>query len=173
MIEHARRKTWPATVQFVHTRLEDLDAAGIDGPFDAILAGYLLRNLAEPARQLTALRELLVPGGRLAVHEYSVRDSRRARIVWHMVCAAIIIPAGRLVTGDATLYRHLRRSVLHFDGVEALTRTIAQAGFVDVRTEPMSGWQRGIVHTFLGTAATPGLAPDKAAGIAANAHKTR
>jgi ubiquinone/menaquinone biosynthesis C-methylase UbiE len=155
MLAQARRKPWPETVEFVHTRVEDLAFAGIGGPFDGILAAYLLRNLEDPDGQLRALRQLLRPGGALAVHEYSVRDSTRARAVWNAVCALIIIPAGRITTGDATLYRHLRRSVLAFDGVSALTGRLSRAGFTGVRVLPMTGWQRGVVHTFLATAPAP------------------
>ncbi|MEU4251561.1 class I SAM-dependent methyltransferase [Amycolatopsis sp. NPDC026612] len=149
MLARARAKDWPDGVTFVHTPVEDLD--GISGPFDAILAAYLLRNLAEPSRQLRRLRGLLRPGGRIAVHEYSVHDSRRARWVWNAVCAAVIIPLGKVTTGDGTLYRHLRRSVLEFDGIGALAHRLTEAGFTDVRTASMPGWQNGIVHTVLGT----------------------
>ncbi|WP_037309121.1 class I SAM-dependent methyltransferase [Amycolatopsis orientalis] len=149
MLARARAKTWPATVGFVHTPVEEL--SDVEGPFDAVFASYLLRNLADPTGQLRRLRRLLRPGGRIAVHEYSVQDSRRARWTWNAVCAGVIIPLGRLTTGDATLYRHLRRSVLGFDGLGALTQRLHDAGFTDVRTGTVAGWQRDIVHTVLGT----------------------
>lgn len=148
MLARARTKAWPSTVDFRHTPVE----APPEGPFDAILAAYLLRNVADPDATLRALRGLLRPGGTLALHEYSVRDSRRARWVWNAVCGAIVIPLGRVTTGDATLYRHLRRSVLAFDGVRDLCDRLGRAGFTDVRTGTMPGWSRGIVHTVLGTA---------------------
>ncbi|MFJ1758698.1 class I SAM-dependent methyltransferase [Amycolatopsis sp. NPDC088138] len=150
MLARARVKPWPDAVEFVHTPVERL--TGVRGPFDAILAAYLVRNLADPDAVLRELHGLLRPGGRLAVHDYSVRDSRRARWVWNAVCGAIVIPAGRLATGDGTLYRHLRRSVLDFDGVGTLADRLRGAGFTDVRVGTMPGWQRGIVHTVLGTA---------------------
>ncbi|WP_409494575.1 class I SAM-dependent methyltransferase [Amycolatopsis sp. cmx-11-12] len=152
MLAEARRKTWPATVHFEHSTVEQLSGTEVAGPFDGILAAYLVRNLAEPDVQLRKLVSLLRPGGRMAVHEYSVRDSRRARLVWNTVCASIIIPLGKVVTGDATLHRHLRRSVLAFDGVSALEQRLRHAGLVDVEAATMPGWQRGIVHTVAGTA---------------------
>lgn len=150
MLARARAKSWPSTVEFRHTPVEKL--AGVAGPFDAILAAYLLRNVDDPDATLRALRGLLRPGGQLALHEYSVRDSRRARWVWNAVCGAIVIPLGLVTTGDATLYRHLRRSVVAFDGVTELCSRLSRAGFTDVRTGTMPGWSRGIVHTVLGTA---------------------
>jgi len=147
MLEQARAKDFPSSVRFVHATLDEFDA---DGNFDACLAAYLVRNLPDPDAGLRKLHGLLRPGGRLAVHEYSVADSRRARAVWDAVCWSIIIPAGRLATGDGRLYRHLWRSVQQFDGATAFTQRLQAAGFGDVTEQTMPGWQRGVVHTFSG-----------------------
>ncbi|MGH3096676.1 MAG: class I SAM-dependent methyltransferase [Streptosporangiales bacterium] len=151
MLSRARAKQWPPSVHFVHAPVEGLAAAGVHGPFDAILAAYLVRNLADPDGQLRALCASLRPGGVLAIHEYSVADSRLATAVWHAVCWAVIIPAGRLLTGDAGLYRYLWRSVITFDGASRVRARLRQAGFEGVRAQTVPGWQRDIVHTFLGT----------------------
>jgi ubiquinone/menaquinone biosynthesis C-methylase UbiE len=155
MLEAARAKPWPPSVRFVHARIEELGEQGghdVQEPFDGILAAYLLRNLADPDRQLRAFRGLLRPGGILAVHEYSVGDSAAARRLWHAVCWGVIIPAGWWRTRDTTLYRHLWRSVLAFDGAARLRRRMHDAAFTDVHSETMPGWERNIVHTFLGYA---------------------
>jgi ubiquinone/menaquinone biosynthesis C-methylase UbiE len=133
---------------------------GVTGPFDGILAAYLVRNLPSPDAALRSFLTMLRPGAPLAVHDYSVRDSLRSRVTWTAVCWTIIIPMGRLRTGSSGLYRYLWRSVLRFDGVRALTRRLRDAGFVDVRTQTMSGWQQDVVHTVLGRrAADPGVPP--------------
>ena len=152
MLEQAAAKSWPDTVRFVHTPIESLAEAGVQGPFDGILAAYLLRNLADPDAQLRRFRELLSPGSPLAVHEYSVRDSRAAQAIWNAVCWGIIIPAGWRQTRDSTLYRHLWRSVKAFDGAADFQRRLAVAGFTGVHSETVPGWQRNIVHTFVGVA---------------------
>lgn len=152
MLDAAAAKSWPASVQFVHTPIEGLEEAGIDGQFDGIFAAYLVRNLADPDRQLARFRTLLRPGGTLAIHEYSVRDSKIATAVWNAVCWAIIIPLAWFRTRNITLYRHLLHSVNGFDGASTFESRLARAGFDDVRAETMPGWQRGIVHTFLATA---------------------
>ncbi|MBB2990935.1 ubiquinone/menaquinone biosynthesis C-methylase UbiE [Mycolicibacterium iranicum] len=152
MLEQARRKTWPSSVSFVHSRAETLAEAGVAGPFDGILGAYLIRNVPDPDAVLQSLRALLRPGGVLAVHEYSVRDSAVAKAVWNAVSAAIIIPAGKLRTGDADLYRYLRRSVNRFDGATQFRNRLSRNGFVDVQSQTMPGWQRNIVHTFLARA---------------------
>jgi ubiquinone/menaquinone biosynthesis C-methylase UbiE len=152
MLDQARAKSWPASVRFVHTPVETLADNGVVGPFDGILAAYLIRNLSDPDTQLRALRDLLVPGATLAVHDYSVRDSRAATWIWHAVCWGIIIPSGWQQTRDATLYRHLWRSVLAFDGAQRFRQRMRDAGFVAVHSETMPGWETNIAHTFLGDA---------------------
>ena len=152
MLDEAKNKSWPPSVQFVHTPVEGLAENGVLGPFDGILAAYLIRNLADPDAQLRALRNLLAPGATLAVHDYSVRDSRAATAVWNAVCWGIIIPSGWRQTRDTTLYRHLWRSVLTFDGATRLRQRMRDAGYVAVHSETMPGWETNIAHTFLGDA---------------------
>jgi len=87
MLAHARAKPWPSTVEFRHTPVEEL--AGVAGPFDAVLAAYLLRNVDDPDATLRALRGVLRPGGQLRFWEHvRSRDplfagfQRAADLVW-------------------------------------------------------------------------------------------
>lgn len=152
MLDEARAKPWPASVRFVHSPIEELATTGVDGPFDGILAAYLLRNLSDPDAQLRRFATLLRPGATLAVHEYSVADSPLAGAVWNAVCWGIIIPMGWRQTRDTTLYRHLWRSVRAFDGAGQLRNRLQDNGFTSVHSETMPGWQRNIEHTFLADA---------------------
>jgi ubiquinone/menaquinone biosynthesis C-methylase UbiE len=152
MLKQAAAKAWPDSVHFVHSPIETVSDAGVHGPFDGIFAAYLLRNLADPDAQLRRFRELLRPGATLAIHEYSVRDSKAAQAIWNSVCWGIIIPSGRWRTGDSTLYRHLWRSVNDFDGAADFQRRLSAAGFAGVHSETVPGWQHNIVHTFLADA---------------------
>lgn len=150
MLREAARKSWPPNVRFVHGDAAELAQSDVHGPFDGILAAYLVRNLAHPDAALRQFRAYLKPGAPLALHEYSVRDSMQSRATWTAVCWTVIIPMGRIRTGSADLYRYLWRSVLKFDGVQALTQRLRTAGFEDVRVQTVPGWQQHIVHTFLG-----------------------
>ena len=152
MLEQARAKSWPDSVRFVHSGIEEFTGAATQGQFDGILAAYLVRNLDDPDAQLRRFSSMLRPGATLALHEYSVRDSQAAQALWDAVCWGIIIPAGWLRTRDSTLYRHLWRSVKTFDGAAQFQRRLAAAGFTGVHSETMPGWQHGIVHTFIGEA---------------------
>ena len=147
MLARAREKRWPSRVRFVCSRAEEVH----EGQFDAVFAAYLVRNLAEPDATLRRIRDLLVPGGPLVLHEYSVRDSLVSTAVWTALCG-VIVPAGWLATGDRSLYTYLWRSVLDFDGATALRDRLRRNGFVGVRSAPVPGLQLGVVHTFLGHA---------------------
>src|SRR5690606_35879756 len=85
MLAEARRKTWTGNVTFLQGNVEDLERAGVTGTFDGILAAYLLRNVEDPNAALRTFYGLLRPGAPLALHEYSVRDSARSRLVWSLV----------------------------------------------------------------------------------------
>ena len=79
----------------------------------------------------------------------SVRGSIWSRFVWNLVTLGIVIPLGLIFARTTKIFRYLRRSVSEFDSVKTLEDRLRNAGFADVRTETMDGWQRGIVHSFL------------------------
>jgi ubiquinone/menaquinone biosynthesis C-methylase UbiE len=147
MLARARQADWPQRVSFVHSRAEDLAAAGVHGPFDGIFAAYLVRNLPNPDPVLARLRDLLAPGAPLAIHDYALDGRLRSQTIWTAVSWTVIIPAGKVVTGQASLYRYLWRSVLRFDTVDVLAQRLRQHGLDEVGIATMPGWERGIVHT--------------------------
>ncbi|MCE2483772.1 MAG: class I SAM-dependent methyltransferase, partial [Alphaproteobacteria bacterium] len=172
MLQVARARPELAGVQFVHGDAMDPRAYGVHGPFDGILMAYGIRNVIDADACLRAVRELLAARAAVCFHEYSVAGSAVSRTVWRVVTNAIVRPAARIAAGDAGLFTYLRDSVLAFDSRAAFERRLYRAGFAAVRTLPMSGWQRGIVHSFLArrpSAAPPPGAParrrdDRAAG---------
>jgi ubiquinone/menaquinone biosynthesis C-methylase UbiE len=149
MLALARKKRELAGVRFLHGDAMDPAAHGAAGPWDGILMAYGIRNMPDADLCLRRLFSLLKPGGTICFHEYSVRDSLRAHLVWNAVCLGIIIPAGLITSPRSHIYRYLRRSVNAFDGAAAFLRRLQAAGFCDTHAATMDGWQSGIVHTFL------------------------
>ncbi len=150
MLELAKTKRQLERVHFVCGDAMDPRAAGLEpARYDGVFMAYGIRNMPDADLCLGRILELLEPGGKIAFHEYSVADSLVSRAIWNVVAGTIIIPFGALATGSSELFLYLRRSVNRFDGVEAFKKRLLAAGFIDVREEPMDGWQRGIVHTFL------------------------
>ncbi|WP_049573498.1 class I SAM-dependent methyltransferase [Nocardiopsis sp. SBT366] len=154
MLREAAAKDWPSGVSFHLARAQDLTPEWAEevlgGPADAVFAAYLVRNVPDPDAFLARVRELLRPGGRVALHEYSVADSVAARAVWNAVCWGVVIPTGRALAGRDDLFRYLWRSVLDFDGRATLLDRMRAAGLGSVASAPMPGWRYGITHTFVG-----------------------
>ncbi len=148
MITKARTKTH-LDAEFILGDATDPVAAGAEGPFDAILMAYGIRNIPDPDRCLANLFALLAPGGHICFHEYSVADSLKSRAIWNAVSVGVIIPGGLFTAGSTKIYRYLRRSVNEFDGKRGFERRLLRAGFRDVHTLPLDGWQREIVHSFM------------------------
>ncbi|MFE0389793.1 class I SAM-dependent methyltransferase, partial [Streptomyces bungoensis] len=148
MLERAAAKPWADGVTFVHAPVERLAEAGVTGPFDAVFAAYLLRNVDDPDAVLATVHDLLAPGGRLAVHEYTLSGRRADRAVWTMVSRGLVQPVASAL-GDGALYRHLWRSVVDFDTADRFTDRLRGAGFDRARALPLPGWQTGITHTFV------------------------
>ncbi|MFF1273215.1 class I SAM-dependent methyltransferase [Streptomyces marokkonensis] len=149
MLERAAAKPWPDGVTFVRAAAEGLAGAGVEGPFDAVFAAYLFRNVSDPDGVLTTVRDLLAPGGRLGVHEYTLGGRRVDRAVWTAVCRGVVQPVAT-VLGDGELYRHLHRSVVEFDTADRFAGRLRATGFDAVRVLPLPGWQTGITHTIVG-----------------------
>lgn len=147
MLERAKKKK--LNVQWMLGDASDPRAAGVEGTFDGIFVAYGIRNLPDPDRGLRNMLELLEPGGVIAVHEYALED-RRARWVWNAVALGVIQPGGWLTAPTSSIYSYLRKSVNEFDSADALERRMLRAGFRQVRRYASTGWQRGIVHTFVG-----------------------
>lgn len=151
MLAEARAKQWPAGVSFAQAVAGSLDLDAVGGERDGILTCYLFRNVAPLTRDraVAEVFALLRPGGWLVVQEYSVAGDPRAERVWDAVCRGVIIPLGAVVDRDVDLYRYLWRSVTDFDSVDRFAHRLTRAGFTDVAHRTASGWQRGILHTFV------------------------
>ncbi|SDS47112.1 Ubiquinone/menaquinone biosynthesis C-methylase UbiE [Nocardioides scoriae] len=157
MLEQARRKSWQGQVHFAQDDAEQLDPstwdrahlAG-DGVLDGVFAAYLVRNVDRRDELLAGIVRLLVPGGAVVIHEYSVKESRVGRRVWDAVSWGVVVPLGLLTAPRSPIYRYLWRSVVDMDGTRELRSRMVAAGLVDVRSRSFGGWQRGVLHTFLG-----------------------
>lgn len=149
MLAAAEAKTWPAGVRFRVGLAEDFTAGPSGGPFGGVLACYLFRNVVDRDRGVATVFDALAPGGWLVVQEYSVAESRRSIALWTFICWAVVIPLSLVLTGRTVLYRYLWRSVLDFDTVARFEQRLTEAGFTDVSTSTVDGWQQGILHTFV------------------------
>lgn len=151
MLERARAKRWPAGVTFVHGRGEALGELGLPDA-DGALACYLLRNVPDLDATLAGIRAALRPGATFVAQEYSVVGDPVAQRRWQAVSRHIIEPLARTLTGDDALYRYLHSSVDDFMSIDELAQRFLAAGFTDVESRTVTGWQHGILHLVRGRA---------------------
>jgi demethylmenaquinone methyltransferase/2-methoxy-6-polyprenyl-1,4-benzoquinol methylase len=104
-----------------------------DDSFDALVSGYLMRNVGDLPRAWAEQYRVLKPGGRVVCLDTTPPPATLLRpfILFHL---RIVIPAlGRLVAGDSAAYAYLPDTTEGFLTAEALAERMRAAGFQSVR----------------------------------------
>jgi demethylmenaquinone methyltransferase / 2-methoxy-6-polyprenyl-1,4-benzoquinol methylase len=103
-----------------------------DASFDAVVSGFLMRNVIDLQKALEEQYRVLKQGGRVVVLD-TTRPKRSilSPLIWlHM---HFIIPTlGRLLTGSGEAYRYLPETTEAFVAAEELAARMANAGFQKV-----------------------------------------
>jgi len=114
-----------------------------DERFDAVVSGFLLRNVSDLPRSLHEQRRVLKPGGRIVCLD-TTRPPHNLLTPFINLHLHTVIPAlGRLIAGDAEAYTYLPDSTQSFLSAESLAEHLRLAGFREV----------GFLRKMLGTVA--------------------
>ena len=103
-----------------------------DGVFDAVVSGFLMRNVGDVAPVLEEQRRVLRPGGRVVILD-TTQPTRNVLwpIIW--VHLHVVIPfVGGLISGFRNAYTYLPDSTESFLAAEDLAGRLAAAGFKNV-----------------------------------------
>jgi demethylmenaquinone methyltransferase/2-methoxy-6-polyprenyl-1,4-benzoquinol methylase len=103
-----------------------------DEYFDAVVSGFLLRNVSDIPQALREQRRVLRAGGRIVVLDTTkpVRSVLTPLIRLHM--RHVIPMLGRLVTGEREAYEYLPSSSEAFLGAEELADYMKEAGYQQI-----------------------------------------
>lgn len=104
-----------------------------DRSCDAVVSGFLFRNVPDIEQALREQWRVLRPGGKIVTLDTSPppRNFLFPFIYFHL---KFVIPTlGRLITNSSMAYRYLPSSTLSFKTPEVLQARFETAGFVDVR----------------------------------------
>jgi demethylmenaquinone methyltransferase/2-methoxy-6-polyprenyl-1,4-benzoquinol methylase len=118
-----------------HVRWAGVDALHLPfepNRFDAVVSGYLMRNVVDVARAWAEQLRVLRPGGRVVCLDTTPppRGVLRPFILLHL---RFVIPAlGRLVAGASDAYTYLPDSTEGFLTAEQLAQRLTAAGFQQV-----------------------------------------
>jgi demethylmenaquinone methyltransferase/2-methoxy-6-polyprenyl-1,4-benzoquinol methylase len=103
-----------------------------DNTFDAITAGYLLRNVPDIPRTLTETLRVLKPGGRFVVLDSAPPPPSPIRPFIEIHLRYIIPTLGKMISGQGDAYAYLPESTQAFKTPAELARLMVEAGFTHV-----------------------------------------
>ncbi len=112
------------------------DALGLPLPsteFDAVVSGYLFRNVPDIDQALAEQFRILKPGGRMVTLDTTPPMNPILKPFINIHLKYIIPVMGKLITGDNSAYSYLPESTLAFKSAEALAERIENAGFKEVK----------------------------------------
>jgi ubiquinone/menaquinone biosynthesis methyltransferase len=101
--------------------------------FAAVICGFGVRNLSDPARGAREVRRVLKAGGVFVTLEF-FRPARAATRLFHAAYANVVLPTvGGIISGDRSAYAYLARSMQGFLSREEYEETLRREGFTNVR----------------------------------------
>jgi demethylmenaquinone methyltransferase/2-methoxy-6-polyprenyl-1,4-benzoquinol methylase len=112
-----------------------------DESFDAVVSGYLVRNVTDIPQTLREQRRVLKTGGRIVILETTPPPHNLLRpfILFHLKYG--IPTLGRLISGNSDAYQYLPESTQAFKTPQELAQLMADAGYTDI------GWQTFMLGT--------------------------
>ena len=103
-----------------------------DGYFNAVVSGFLMRNVMDVNQALREQWRALKPGGRVVILDTTrPRRTLLTPLIW--IYMHVVIPAlGALLSGSLDAYRYLPDSTENFLNAAELAACMAAAGFQNV-----------------------------------------
>jgi len=103
-----------------------------DDRFDAVVSGFVIRNLADIAAGIAEQARVLRPGGRLVILETTPGPANVLRPLYRFYFRRLVPLLGHLIAGDESAYTYLPESTLAFLEPSRLAAMLRQNGLTDV-----------------------------------------
>ena len=117
-----------------------------DGSFDAVTISFGLRNIVDTSTALTEMLRVTVPGGRLAIMEFSDPTCRPFNTVYNEYLMRTLPRMARTVSSNPEAYVYLAESIRAWPDQDELGRLIGRTGWTDVKYRNLSGGIVAIHH---------------------------
>lgn len=130
MMQVGRRR--PGSTSILWVAADALNLPFPDQSFDAVVSGFLLRNVVDLPRTLREQYRVLKPSGRMVALDTTRSDYGwlSPLIQFHM--HTIIPLLGQAITGSKQAYTYLPASTDSFLSAETLARHLHEAGFHEI-----------------------------------------
>jgi len=109
------------------------------GSFDCVTIAFGLRNVTDKQKALASMYQVLKPGGRLLILEFSSPVVPGLQQAYDLYSFRILPLMGRLVAGDEDSYRYLAESIRMHPDQQKLAEMMRAAGFEDCDYHNLSG----------------------------------
>jgi demethylmenaquinone methyltransferase/2-methoxy-6-polyprenyl-1,4-benzoquinol methylase len=122
----------PESARLRWLRADALHLPFPDESFDAVVSGFLLRNVSDVTQALAEQHRVLRPGGCIVILD-TTRPHRNLLTPLINIHFHYVIPTlGRLITGEGEAYTYLPESTENFLHAEQLAERMTAAGFRQV-----------------------------------------
>ncbi|HRH58280.1 MAG TPA: class I SAM-dependent methyltransferase [Chitinophagales bacterium] len=115
---------------------------------DAIFMAYGLRNMPNYEKLIRDLYRILKPNGQLVIHDYSLKDAWYVKPLWKILGYGFIVPFCTIVSGSASIYTYLIKSVSGFLNPAEIKSLLEDNGFENVTVHHHPSWRRLFFHSF-------------------------
>ena len=119
-----------------------------DASVDAATVAFGIRNVERPELACAEMARVMRRGGRLAILEFGVPRVPGVSTLYLWYFKYLLPAVGRKVSGHTAAYSYLPASVGAFPPPDEFVAILEQAGFVDVRADPLTF---GIVYLYRAT----------------------
>ena len=127
--EKIRRKNLSSTIAL---QIGDAEHLGFNtDTFDAAIVAFGVRNFEDLEAGLREMFRVLMPGGKIAVLEFSKPSAFPVRQVYLFYFLKILPSIGRLVSKHEEAYQYLSESVMQFPEGEEFLRILKKVGFAN------------------------------------------
>ncbi len=147
MLTRARDKSRARDVPIRVAAADALSLPFSDGVFDATTVAFGVRNLADMPAGLREIHRVLVPGGTLAILEFSHPEGWLQK-PYRFYLKTLLPQLGNLLSRRGEAYRYLAESIMGFPDPDTLVDLMRDAGFGDPSYQRLTG---GIVAIHRGT----------------------
>jgi len=127
MMRQGQARPCSEHIRWLNTNALDLPFPGES--FDAVVSGYLLRNVVDVQQALAEKYRVLKPGGTVVCLDTTPPPSDWQHGPVHFYLRTIIPMLGRLIADEAEAYTYLPESTVHFLQAEELAACMQRAGF--------------------------------------------
>lgn len=140
MLAHGRRKIAEKKldnqIKLLYGDCENLEFKS--HTFDAVVAGFGIRNLENLEKGLKEIHRVTKPAGKVFILDFAMPRNPLLRLIYKFYFFCILPVAGKIVSGNGAAYKYLPASVEQFPQYEKMTGLLSAAGFSKTRYKPLT-----------------------------------